>query len=171
MSNLPLNSVGEILRKAREKKRYSLEDVNTHTKMSIPVIQSLEQDDFESFESETYLKGFLKNYATFLQVDFDLLLTTLERQRGRVHTGKGTLWDIEEMMTEEKLKSPRVLSRYVVPALIVIVLLLLVLYLRERGKTSQLRQELGRSLQIESGDTAADGRIAVLLPPRIDGTL
>ena len=83
MANPPLNSVGEILRKAREKKRYSHDDVNKHTKISLPVLQALEQDDFDSFESDTYLKGFLKNYASFLQLDFELLNTTLERQKGR----------------------------------------------------------------------------------------
>lgn len=151
MPNLPLNSIGELLRKAREQKRYSFEDVNRHTKISIPVLEALEQDDFESFESDTYLKGFLKNYASFLQVDIETLMTTLERQRGRVHTGKGTLWDIEETMTEEKLKSPRIISRIVLPALIVVILVLSLFLMRACREVRSLKsgrsqtQELGRN--------------------------
>ncbi len=38
----------------------TLADVHQETKMSIPVLRALEQDDFGSFESEIYLKGFLK---------------------------------------------------------------------------------------------------------------
>jgi cytoskeleton protein RodZ len=171
MSNLPLNSVGEMLRKAREKKRLSPEEVNIHTKISLPVIQALEQDDFESFESETYLKGFLRNYAVFLQVDFELLQTTLERQRGRVHTGKGTLWDIEEMMTEEKLKSPRLLSRFVVPALILLVLILTVLLVRKHRAYNQLIRSGKQSSQHESGGAAESVRVAALFSSNSDGTV
>jgi cytoskeletal protein RodZ len=155
MPNLPHNSIGEMLRKAREQKRYSLEDVNRQTKISIPVLEALEQDDFESFESDTYLRGFLKNYASFLQVDIDTLMTTLERQRGRVHTGKGTLWDIEETMTEEKLKSPRIISRVVLPALLIVILVLSVLLVRSCREVHDLKSRLGsiHGLDRSGGET------------------
>jgi cytoskeleton protein RodZ len=160
MSKLPLNSVGEILRKAREKKRLSLDDVNRHTKISIHVLQALEQDDFEGFESDTYLKGFLKSYANLLQVDMDLISKTLERQRGRVHMGNGTLWDIEEAMTEEKLKSPRIISRLLLPLLILAIIVLSILLVREHRKLESLKQRTKiSSLEYQAGHAVAAFRL------------
>ncbi len=147
MENGSASTVGELLRKAREEKKLSLEDVNRHTRISIETLQALEQDDIESFGSETYLRGFLKNYAGFLKLDLDLVLMTLDRQRGRVHPGKGTLWDIEETLKEEKLKSSRLLSRIVVPLLIVMLIVLSVLYIQERKqkKSSNDGDQVGYS--------------------------
>ncbi|MBI4721033.1 MAG: helix-turn-helix domain-containing protein [Chitinivibrionia bacterium] len=167
MPNLPFNSIGEMLRRAREQKRCSLDDVNRHTKISVPVLQALEQEDFDSFESDTYLRGFLKNYAAFLDVDFEVLMTTLERQRGRAHSGKGTLWDIEETMTEEKLKSPRIISRIVLPALVLVILVLSLLQIRSCREIRSLKS--GRS-QIQSLDRNEGGAETRLFSHRSSGS-
>ena len=63
------NTVGEILRKTREQKGYSIAEVHSATKMSPEVIRALEDDDLDSFAGEIYLKGFLRNYAAHLGLD------------------------------------------------------------------------------------------------------
>lgn len=138
------NSVGELLRTAREGKKLSLDDVHRETKISIAVLGSLEQDDFETVGSDIYLKGFLKSYARFLGVDVDNVLRTLDRQRGKGSTGTGAMWDIEESVTEEKLKSPRIFRRFVLPLLILIILILTILLFKERkanGSSGHLQSE------------------------------
>jgi len=141
MNNIPESSIGELLRKKREEMKLTMEEVYRHTKISMEVLRSLEQDDLESFESEAYLKGFLRNYAQFLKLDMDVVMMTLERQRGQMRLGKGALWDIEETLKEEKLKSPKLISRILVPLLIIIILLLSILYIREHRAADELRRE------------------------------
>ncbi len=141
MDNILESSIGELLRKKREERKLTLEEVHRHTKISLEVLRSLEQDDIESFESETYLKGFLRNYAQFLRLDSDVVMMTLERQRGQARLGKGALWDIEETLKEEKLKSPKLMSRILVPLLIIIILLLSILYIKERRAAKELRRD------------------------------
>jgi cytoskeletal protein RodZ len=137
MNGNSIKSVGELLRSAREEGKFTLDDVNRQTRISIGVLKQLEQDDFDSFESDIYLKNFLKNYANFLGIDAGHILTTLERQRGGVISPGGALWDIEETLTEETLKSPRIIRRFVLPILIILVLVLSLLLLRmyKRVKT------------------------------------
>jgi cytoskeletal protein RodZ len=147
MNNIPESSVGELLRKKREERKLTLEEVYRHTKISMEVLRSLEQDDVESFESETYLKGFLRNYAQYLKLDQDVVMMTLERQRGKARIGKGALWDIEETLKEEKLKSPKLLSRILVPLLIIIILLLSILYIREHRAAKELKRDQRVSYQ------------------------
>jgi cytoskeletal protein RodZ len=150
------DTIGEILKRSREAKNLTIEAVNRETKISVAVIRALEQDDMDSFASETYLKGFLKNYAIFLNLDPNQLWNMLSRQRGAAPEGKGTFWDIEEAVREEKLKSPRIVQRFIVPLLIIVIALLVFLYVKERGnKQSEPSRDIGVaravSCAVESG--------------------
>jgi cytoskeletal protein RodZ len=137
------DTIGEILKRSREAKDLTFETVNRETKIAINVIRALEQDDLDSFSSETYLKGFLKNYAKYLGLDPDQMWSMLSRQRGRVPDGKGTFWDIEEAVREEKLKSPKIVQRVVIPILIVVIVVLIALFIRERGKQADKAEGVG----------------------------
>jgi cytoskeletal protein RodZ len=139
------NSVGELFRTKRESKKLSLNEVHQDTRMSINVLKALENDDFGSFESEIYLKGFVKNYAAYLGIDPEFSIRVLDGQRGdKKASSHGTTWDIEETVKEEKIKSPRILGRFVVPALVVIILILSVLLMLERRKVKELQSNLHR---------------------------
>jgi len=137
------DTIGEILKQTREAKQLSVEQVNRETKISLAVIKSLEQDDMDSFSSETYLKGFVKNYARFLELDPDQIGSKLSRQRGGTPDGKGTFWDIEEAVREEKLKSPRIMQRIVLPILIVVIIVLTALFIHERSKKANSGGDVG----------------------------
>jgi cytoskeletal protein RodZ len=142
-----VNTVGELLKSKRQDKKLSLEEVNKHTKLSVEVLQSIEQDDFGSFESEIYLKGFLRNYAKYLGLDVDHVLQLLEGQRGDAPAAGGTMWDIEETVREEKLSSPQILNRVVVPLLIVIIIILSILLALEKRRVKALKSNLGNMSQ------------------------
>ncbi|MBN3040700.1 MAG: DUF4115 domain-containing protein [Candidatus Omnitrophica bacterium] len=61
----------EICRKLRQKRKelgYSIEHVVEKTKLHPSVIKDIEDCNFENISS-TYLKGFIKIYASFLEVD------------------------------------------------------------------------------------------------------
>lgn len=129
----------------------SVEEVNRQTKISTNVIDSLEQDDLDSFASDTYLKGFLKTYAAFLGLDPDEMWGLLNRKRGAVTDGKGAYWDIESAVREEKLQSPRIFKRYVLPVIIIVIVVLAVLLVREHRKVKQLTTGAAAGYLIERG--------------------
>jgi cytoskeleton protein RodZ len=138
------HSVGELLRSTREAKKLSLTDVHQDTKMTIPVLKALEQDDFSPFESEIYLKSFLKSYAKYLGMDPELAVRRLDAQRGTSVASGGAMWDIEESVREEKVKSPKILSRIVVPLLLLVIIILSILLALERRKVQELKSNFRR---------------------------
>ncbi len=155
MSDNVASSVGEMLRSAREAKGLTLEAANRDTKISVEVLSSLEQDDFDSVGSDIYLKGFLRNYARFLGVDVEEVMRALDRQRGRGTHGVGTMWDIEEAVIEERVRSPRLFRRFVLPLLFLIILILAVLFINERKKVKRLT---GGDLQGYLESESVEGR-------------
>jgi cytoskeletal protein RodZ len=148
------STVGELLREARTKKGLTIKQVNEVTKMSPEVIRALEEDDHSSFASDTYLKGFLKTYATHLGLDANRLWGMISRREGEAADPGGTFWDIEETIREEKLKSPRIFRRFVLPVLIIVIVVLALLLIREHRKVRSLTTS-------ENGHYVADGVITI----------
>jgi cytoskeletal protein RodZ len=129
-------TIGEILRAAREDKKLTVEQVNRETRISVQTIRSLERDDFGGFPSETYLKGFLRNYADFLGLDGNTLWAMVGTRAGGASGGPS--WEIEASLKEEKLGPPRVLRRLVLPILVVLVFLFVMMWLREKRRADRV---------------------------------
>ncbi len=62
-------SIGTMLRRSREKRGLSRQDVHQRTKIHPRVIESLEEGRLDDALGSTYLKAFLIDYARFLQLD------------------------------------------------------------------------------------------------------
>lgn len=63
-----MESKGERLKKIRQEKGLSLEEVQKKTKIHLNILKAIEGDSLTSL-SPVYLKGFLKIYCKFLRVD------------------------------------------------------------------------------------------------------
>lgn len=69
-----MNTLGEQLKKEREKKGITLVEVARVTKIRKTYLQALEEGDFNA-QSPVFMKGFLKSYAEFLGLDSSDILT------------------------------------------------------------------------------------------------
>lgn len=64
-----LQSLGQMLRAAREAQALSLQEVEAQTRIRAKFLQALEEGDLSVLPSVTHAKGFLRNYAQFLHLD------------------------------------------------------------------------------------------------------
>lgn len=74
------SSAGQQLRQAREKKQLTLEQAAKATHIRSHYLQALEADRFDSLPSATQAKGFLRIYASFLNLDPQILIGSVENQ-------------------------------------------------------------------------------------------
>ena len=72
------DSLGTRLRVAREARGLTLAQAEQATRIRAKFLEALEHDDFSTATSETQARGFLRNYATFLQLDPAELLADYE---------------------------------------------------------------------------------------------
>jgi cytoskeleton protein RodZ len=70
----PAPQPGEILRKAREARGDSLNDVAQILKLSAQQLEALENGRFDVLPGPTFVRGFLRNYARYLGISPDPLL-------------------------------------------------------------------------------------------------
>jgi len=75
-----MKSIGQILKAARLKKNYTIEDVNKFIKVHPKYIKAMEINDYSVFDGKVHSKGFLKIYAQFLELDLDELLALWRRE-------------------------------------------------------------------------------------------
>lgn len=73
-------SIGTILRKSREKRRLTIDDVFKATKIRPEYILALEKDNYSIFSGKVHSKGFLKVYAQFLGLNLNELLALWRRE-------------------------------------------------------------------------------------------
>jgi len=73
-----VESVGKKLGQARQRRGLTLEEVAHVTKLRPDKIVALENDDYSSFPSNAYAKGFLQIYARYLHVDVSEFLSSLD---------------------------------------------------------------------------------------------
>ena len=65
----PRNSVGELLRVARETAGLSPGDVASRLRMGVKQVRALEQDDYAALPTGTFLRGFVRNFAKEVGVE------------------------------------------------------------------------------------------------------
>ncbi|MFQ3620990.1 MAG: helix-turn-helix domain-containing protein, partial [Spirochaetales bacterium] len=76
-----MESIGEKLRKAREDKQVSLDQVARETNIAKRYLIALEEEDSSQFPGETYALGFLRNYAEYLGLNSAELITLYKNMR------------------------------------------------------------------------------------------
>lgn len=69
-----MSELGALLKKAREEKGFSLDEVQEQTKIRKRYLQALEEGDYEVLPGKFYIRAFIKNYAEFVGLDADEVL-------------------------------------------------------------------------------------------------
>ncbi len=69
-----MESYGAILKRARENKNVSIEQIERETSITRQYIEAMEAEDVYVFPGEPYFIGFLKNYSDYLGLDTDEVL-------------------------------------------------------------------------------------------------
>lgn len=76
-----LEMVGDILRKEREQQNISIQDVERETSIRALYISSIEEGKYDVIPGEVYLRGFIKTYANFLQLDANNILQLYKEEK------------------------------------------------------------------------------------------
>lgn len=65
---------GEQLRLAREARKFSIESVAERLHLAVEIIQALEKAEYSKLPASTYIRGYLRSYATYVGIDGDKLV-------------------------------------------------------------------------------------------------
>ncbi len=81
-------TVGEYLKKERELRQISIEEVADGTKISISRLRLIEENRFDDLPAEVFVRGFIRNYAEYIGIDPEEAILRLEEDlKGQSATG------------------------------------------------------------------------------------
>jgi cytoskeleton protein RodZ len=72
---------GETLRAQREKKGITLEQAASDTRIREKFLKALEDSDYQTLPGAVYTKGFLRNYAEYLELPSEELVVQFHQER------------------------------------------------------------------------------------------
>lgn len=87
-----MSELGQWLQEARQAKELSLEQVEAETRIRIKFLTALEEGDFDDLPGEISTKGFLRNYALFLELDPAEALEKYEQRDSSRRDGEPSLF-------------------------------------------------------------------------------
>ncbi|MGB5811631.1 MAG: helix-turn-helix domain-containing protein [Polyangiales bacterium] len=74
------DSIGALLKSQRETRELSIEEVSSTTRIPRRTLESLEDDRFEDLPSGVFVRGFVKAYASAVDIDAEEVLARLDRE-------------------------------------------------------------------------------------------
>jgi cytoskeleton protein RodZ len=77
-----MNSFGAILKKERESKGISLQEISARTKIGVRLLKALEDEQFDQLPGGIFDKSFLRQYARALNLDEDNIVSEYLRAVG-----------------------------------------------------------------------------------------
>ncbi len=154
--------IGERLKQEREAKNLSLQDIQKQTKIQTRYLHAIEEERFEIMPGSFYVRAFIKEYATALQLNAEDLMSEYERDLPFDKEEKVALSRVSSSKKNKPIsKTPSFFS--FLPTIIVIVLIIgiLVIYwaLQNNDKPDDSN---ANDNTIESGEGSAD---EVTIPP------
>ena len=93
------DTIGQRLKKAREYRNLTLEKVEGAIHIRLKFLQALESDDFSAMPSPVQARGFLRNYAQYLDLDLD----QIEAHALPIDIGKG---QVRHALQAQPIASP-----------------------------------------------------------------
>jgi cytoskeletal protein RodZ len=83
-----MQTIGQRLKAEREEQRLTLEKVFEATRIRVPYLQALEDDDLSVMPSPVQARGYLRNYAEYLGFDVDQVLQELRETNAQPPNGE-----------------------------------------------------------------------------------
>ena len=75
-----MRTVGQVLNEEREKKFYTLDEIEKATKIRKELLEALEAGQYTKLPPTTFVQGFIKNYGKFLGLNTEKLLAIFRRE-------------------------------------------------------------------------------------------
>ena len=126
---IPTATVGDRLRAAREKKKISLDDIATQTRIPLRHLQNLEAGDWAALPAPTYTIGFAKSYASAVGLDRTEIGDDLRAEMG------GQRYEASNAEVFEPVDPARTMPKWLVFAAIggIILVVLIMTWLNNRA--------------------------------------
>ncbi|WP_328906193.1 helix-turn-helix domain-containing protein [Streptomyces sp. NBC_00234] len=97
-------SIGRVLQQARIAAGLTVEEVSSSTRVRIPIVHAIEEDDFSRCGGDVYARGHIRTFARVVGLDPDPLVAQFDDEHGGrpVPTPAAPLFEAERIRSEPR---------------------------------------------------------------------
>lgn len=144
--------IGEQLKEAREQKNLTLDDIQATTKIQKRYLVAIEQNDLHALPGRFYARAFIKEYATAVGLDSDLLLASFDEGEISTNEEKETV-KYSRLKRTRKSKAVKDTSIFsYLPSVIVVLLIISILIVAWTLYQKSLDKPTGDSIENQDSD-------------------
>jgi cytoskeleton protein RodZ len=123
--NPDVRNTGAYLRKIREDKGLSIQDISQATRISTKNLHAMEENDYTALPADTFTRGFLAIYARFLGMDAAQITSGFMQERDqKLVQGKHTrLRQTKHIQSAKKLSEPSYISSLTMAGILLVIIL------------------------------------------------
>lgn len=155
--------MGEVFASARNAKKLELKDVSNNLRLSIKQIEALENNDFDGLPQPMITRGFIRNYARFLELDAEPLLESYRSRVPEVLPSALNVQSTSHRISVSRNNQPKLKFGLVI-ALVLLMLLAWFLYTNFIPKMETEPDEIINESSVNSSNTEAVVLPEVALP-------
>jgi len=159
--------IGTTLRDARVRRDISLQQAEDDTKIRVKYIQAMENEDFDILPGGTYVKGFLRTYAEYLDLDAQLLIDEYNERFGSGEHREHIIQTVRSIKAEPSTKRARGKhqTNYILVAILAVVIVAVLAYLGW-GNASSEKPTLVTTTETQTSESSAAATTPLVTPSR-----
>jgi len=127
-----METLGSYLRKERETRNFTLEEISSSTKIRKGILSAIENDDYTLLPAPVFVKGFLRAYANHLGLDCGEVMKKYKEVVGR---------DAEEEEVGQQKRERPFFKAFSIPLAAVGIVLLVIVYLISTRPSETAKRE------------------------------
>jgi cytoskeletal protein RodZ len=151
-----MKTPGKILKEGRKAKGMSLTDLAATTRISKTMLQYLEQDRYDEYTADVFIRGHLRCFAQEVELDPDEVIRAYERETGQASGGSSDTTALND-------SGRGILSRIRVPHMVAIGLVLVAIFLvasfiSSHSATATNREVFSTDSDVTTEKTTEEGK-------------
>lgn len=127
-----MNSIGQELKKQRELKNISLEDIAKEIKISLRFLHAIEEDNFNILPEGVYRRNFIASYANYIGADVTGILNRYKELYEKTTTHK---------MKAKNYPTTNKYIDYIVAVAIILVIVFVIFFYKNGSKNNNIGSE------------------------------
>lgn len=115
-------TIGKKLEKARKEKGLTIKEVQKEIKIRSRYLEALENDKYDTIPGEAYIRAFIKTYANFLDLDYQVLIKQYREYIVNKQKKEKEEYEKEQMQKKQSLLHNKIVISSIIIGVILIVI-------------------------------------------------
>ena len=137
-------TIGEILQNKRVELNKSIEEISDYLRIKPQYLKALEENNFNNLPGSAYVIGFIKSYASFLNLNPNDIIVQYKQETGAFSSSENPLTEDENSLIQDPIINS---NHIIIGGVVVLIAIVFVIFLNSSEKqSSEIMEKEGQQI-------------------------